>query len=101
MQVPMSWVEQFMNWYPRNTRLYRRKSKADPPHVLQRMSVEFEELKPFFVGMANTIWAKALAKEREETLQLCQAVLQCQTIGEAKAMAQQAVERMAKGDRET
>lgn len=83
----MSWVEQFMNWYPRNTRLYRRRSKNDPPYFTAGMQQEFEELKPFFMNMANRIWEKAQAAERENTQNLCQAVLQCTSLEQPKAMA--------------
>jgi hypothetical protein len=87
----MSWVEQFMNWYPRHTKLYRRKNRTDPVNTIAAMKLEFDELKPFFLQMANTIWAKACARQRDETLNLAQAVLQCTTLEQAKAMARQAV----------
>lgn len=49
MQVRMSWLEHFLNWYPRNTRLYRRQSKADDAKsYLDAMKIEGEELRPFF-----------------------------------------------------
>lgn len=91
MNVSMSWVEQFMNWYPHNTKLYRRRSKNDPADYISGAKQHFDELKPFFMHMADTIWNKALAKEREDRLQLCQAILQCRTLAEAQAMARQAV----------
>jgi len=91
MQVRMSWVEQFMNWYPRNTKLYRRRSKADPTDLLTGMKAEFDELKRFFLPMADTIWNKAQLAERERWENLCQAILVCNTIEEAKAMTKQAV----------
>lgn len=87
MNVRMSWVEQFMNWYPRHTRLYRRRSKDDPPYFTAGMQQEFDELKPFFTAMADTIWEKARAAERENTSSLVQAILQCTTLEQAKALA--------------
>ena len=89
IQAPMSWIEQFMNWYPRNTKLYRRRSKTESD-MLTNMKAEFDELKPFFMKMADAIWFKAIAKERKERLQLAQVVLECSTIEQAHALARQA-----------
>ncbi len=101
IQAPMSWVEQFMNWYPRHTKLYRRRSKHDSPNAVTQMSIEFDELKPFFKAMADTIWNKAKTEELNNTHALCQAILQCRTIGEAQAMAQQAVMRFVTDKEDT
>lgn len=90
MQVKMSWIEHFMNWYPRHTKLYRRRSKKDPSDLMTLMKQEFDELEPFFTHMANTIWAKARETEREDFITLCQAILQTTTLEQAKAMARQA-----------
>lgn len=92
LQVKMSWVEQFMNWYPSNTRLYRRRSKTDSASLIANMKSEFDELKPFFMGMADTIWHKAKREERENRMLLARAILDCRTIGEAHAMAGQSLE---------
>lgn len=50
MQVRISWLEQFMNWYPRHTKLYRRRSKEDgAKSYLVAMQTEGAELRPFFL----------------------------------------------------
>lgn len=72
-KVRLSWIEHFMNWYPRNTKLYRRRSKNDPTNVIALMSAEFDELKPFFVRMQEAIRQAALeeaaAKLRHEAIE--------------------------------
>lgn len=80
-----------MNWYPHNTKLYRRRSKNDPADYISGAKQHFDELKPFFVHMADTIWNKARAERDEHYNDLIQAILQCRTLEEAKALARQAV----------
>lgn len=61
-QVKLSWIEHFLNWYPRYTKLYRRRSKNDPSNYSDMVKLQFEELKPFFMMMEKSIKNETINK---------------------------------------
>lgn len=91
LQVRISWVEHFLNWYPRHTKLYRRRSKNDPPYFPKGMQEAFDELKPFFVTMKASIEAETKERTWEDVNHVFQAVLSCRNIEEVRAIVAQAV----------
>jgi hypothetical protein len=55
IQVRKSWTEQFMDWYPRYSKLYRRRSNKEAQDFSSLSKIQFEELLPFFQMMEKSI----------------------------------------------
>jgi hypothetical protein len=54
MNVKLSWVERFINWFPGHTRLYIRGAQGKPRHEIERLWRElFGDLKPFLAELRD------------------------------------------------